>query len=88
MEKRRLYTDSGRISLKARAWLCITSASPTFAADAGLADRLLVVRLNRREGATAETQLADEILHNRDGMLSWVADKLRHALGRVCKINE
>ncbi len=80
LEKRRLYTDAERVSLKARSWLCITSASPTFAADAGLADRLLVVRLNRRKGATAETELSDEILRNRDGSLNWIVDKLRHAL--------
>ena len=80
LEKRRLYTDSDRVSLKARSWLCVTSASPTFAADSGLADRLLVVRLNRREGATAETALSDEILAHRDAGLSWIAQTLSRAL--------
>ena len=38
------------------------------------------MRLNRREGATAETELSNEILRNRDASLSWIVDKLRHAL--------
>ena len=80
LEKRRLYTDAERVSLKARSWLCVTSASPSFAADAGLADRLLVVRLNRREGSTAETTLSDEILAHRNAGLSWIAQTLSRAL--------
>lgn len=80
MEKRRLYTDAGRVQLRARSWVCITSASPSFAADAGLADRLLVVRLGRREGATAESALSDEIAANRDAGLSWIAEALARAL--------
>ena len=80
LEKRRLYTDSGRVSLKARSWVCVTSASPTFAADAGLADRLLVVRLNRRRGETAETTLSDEVLQYRDAGLSWICQALSRAL--------
>jgi hypothetical protein len=80
LEKRRLYTDADRVSLKARSWVCVTSASPSFAADAGLSDRLLVVRLNRREGATAETELLDEILAHRNAGLSWIAQTLSRAL--------
>jgi len=80
LEKRKLYTDSTRVSLKARAWLCVTSANPSFAADAGLADRLIVVRLNRRTGTTAESALTDEILAHRDSGLSWITQKLAVAL--------
>jgi len=79
-ERRRLYTDADRVSLKARSWLAVTSASPTFAADAGLADRLLVVRLNRRTNDTAETALSDEILAHRDAGLTWIAQTLSRAL--------
>jgi len=79
-EKRKLYTDDGRVSLKANAWICLTSTNPTFASDAGLADRLLVVRLNRRTGNTAESALTDEILEHRDAGLSWVAETLSRAL--------
>ena len=80
-EKRMLYTDSTRIVQRARAWIAVTSANPTFAADAGLADRLLVVRLDRRTDETAEAALSDEIAANRDAGLSYIAHVLSYALG-------
>jgi len=80
LEKRRLYTDADRVSLRARSWVCVTSSSPDFASDPGLADRLLVVRLNRRQGETAETVLSDEIAANRDSGLSCICMILSDAL--------
>ena len=79
-EKRRLYTDTARIVQRSRAWAIITSANPTFASDAGLADRLLVVRLERRTDETAEAALSDEIAAHRDAGLSWIAELLSVAL--------
>jgi hypothetical protein len=81
LEKRELYTNAGRVTLRPRSWVAVTSASPTFAADAGLADRLLVIRLNRRQGDTAETALSDEVRRNRDAGLSWICTTLSKALG-------
>ena len=80
LEKRRLYSDFDRVVLRPKSWVCVTSASPTFAADAGLADRLLVVRLGRRQGDTEEATLADEIATYRDAGLSWIAHTLSRAL--------
>jgi hypothetical protein len=79
-QRRRLYTNSETVVLRARAWIAVTTANPTFASDAGLADRLLLLRLCRRAGATSDTKLTDEILAARDGALSHVADTLRKAL--------
>ena len=84
--KRRLYTDRDRVTLRARAAIALTSANPTFAADAGLADRLIVVRLNRRTGETAEGALFDEIRANRDAGLSWIANTLAGALDDVAPV--
>ncbi|NCD22917.1 MAG: hypothetical protein EOL90_08275 [Spartobacteria bacterium] len=78
--KRKLYSDAERVVLRARSWVAVTSANPAFAADAGLADRLLVVRLNRREGGTAEAALSAEIAAARDAGLSWVCHTIRAAL--------
>ena len=78
--RRRLYTDRERIVLRPRAWICVTTANPTFAADAGLADRLLVVRMNRREVTASDTALTDEIIANRDAGLSFIAQTLSAAL--------
>lgn len=78
--KRRLYTDAERVTLRARSWVAVTSANPAFAADAGLADRLLVVRLKRREGGTAEAALSAEIAAARDAGLAWVCHTIHKAL--------
>ena len=51
--RRQLYTNSDLVTLRANAWLCVTTANPTFASDAGLADRLLLVRTHRTEGDSA-----------------------------------
>ena len=78
--KRRLYTDSETVTLQARAWVAVTSANPQFAADAGLSDRLLVVRLNRRSGGTAEAALSAEVKVARDAGLSWICQTISCAL--------
>jgi hypothetical protein len=84
--KRRLYTDRDRVTLRARAAIALTSANPTFAADAGLADRLLVVRLNRRTGETAESALFDQVRAARDAGMSWIAHTLARALADVAPV--
>ena len=79
-QKRKLYTDADRVTLRARAAVAITSASPSFASDAGLADRLLVVRLQRRTGETAESTLFHEVTAARNAGLSWITRVLSVAL--------
>jgi hypothetical protein len=79
--RRKLYTNSEKVTLRPRAWLCVTTANPTFASDAGLADRLLLVRMARRDDQeTSDAALTDEILANRDAGLSHLAETLRAAL--------
>lgn len=78
--KRQLYTDNKLIQQRARAWVVITSSNPLFASDPGLADRILVIRLERRTQETAESALSDEIGRNRDTGLSWIAETLSKAL--------
>jgi 5S rRNA maturation endonuclease (ribonuclease M5) len=79
--RRRLYTDSQLVTLRANSWLAITSANPTFGNDAGLADRLLLLRMERRPDGTSDAALTDEILANRDAGLSHIAQTLSAALG-------
>ena len=79
-QKRKLYTNSETVTLRARAWLCVTTANPTFAADAGLADRLLPVRMNRRTTETSDAKLTDEIKAHRNAGLSYIAHTLNRAL--------
>ena len=79
-QRRKLYTNSETVVLRARAWLCVTTCNPTFAGDAGLADRLLVVRMERRGDETGDARLSDEIAAARDGAMSHVAATLQKAL--------
>jgi hypothetical protein len=79
--RRKLYTDSDKVTLRPRAWICVTTANPTFASDAGLADRLQLVRMARRDDQeSSDAALTDEILANRDAGLSHLAETLRAAL--------
>jgi hypothetical protein len=79
--RRKLYTNAETVTLRSRAWLCITTANPTFASDSGLADRLLVVRMARRDDqTTSDSQLTDEILAHRNAGLTYLAGILRIAL--------
>lgn len=79
-EVRELYTNNGVILQKARAALIITTANPTFAADPGTADRLEIVRLDRNERETADSELTADIERNRDGCLTWIVHVLQLAL--------
>jgi hypothetical protein len=79
-QRRKLYTNSDKVTLRARAWICLTTANPTFASDAGLADRLLVIRMNRRTDETNDSALSDEIREHRDSGLSFVTHTLSVAL--------
>jgi len=48
--------------------------------DAGLADRLLLIRMERRQDETSDSALTDEILSARDAGLSHIAATLQKAL--------
>jgi hypothetical protein len=78
--RRRLYTNAELVTLRANAWLVVTTANPTFANDAGLADRLLLVRTHRADGDTSDAALSDEIAANRDAGLVHIAETIAAAL--------
>lgn len=88
IERRKLYSDNERTVLWARSWVAVTSANPSFAADAGLSDRLLVVRLSRRAGSTAEAALSEEIAAARDAGLSWICRTIHKALADTQPVPE
>lgn len=78
--RRRLYTNAETVTLKANAWLAVTTANATFAADAGLADRLLLVRTHRAEGHSSDSALSDQIAANRDAALVHIGEAIAAAL--------
>lgn len=80
--KRELYTNANLVRFRPRSWVCITTARPEgFAGDPGLADRLIVVRMGRREADTKDQELSQQIAAARDAGLSWVCSTLSRALG-------
>lgn len=80
-QQRELYTTDTVLSLKTKAWVALSSVNSYFAADPGLADRLLVVRLTRRaRGDTKGDPLSKEILEARSAALSWLAIMHQRAL--------
>ncbi len=78
--KRQLYSNDVIVHMEANSWVAITSANPMFASDAGLADRLLVVRMLRRKADTADSVLTDEIMQKRDSGLSFICAAISKAL--------
>jgi hypothetical protein len=80
-EKAKHYENKAQVSMKARAWIAITSANPVFASDLGMSDRLIVIRMKRRT-QTADSSLAKEIEKNRDAGLAWIAQTLQKALAQ------
>jgi 5S rRNA maturation endonuclease (ribonuclease M5) len=80
LDARKLYTNSDTAAQRSRAWIVITSANPTFGEDPALADRSLVVRLERRNKTIDDAALMREIVDNRNAGLSWVCNTLATAL--------
>lgn len=79
-QRRRLYTNSELVTLRANGWLIVTTSNPTFGNDPGLADRLLLVRTHRAEGDTSDAALSDEITASRDAGLVHIAETIAAAL--------
>jgi hypothetical protein len=78
--KRKLFTDDKKLSLRPRSWISITSSKASFASDAGLADRLLVINMERRGTDTADEAISREIRVNRDAGLSFICHTLQAAM--------
>lgn len=79
-EKRKLYSDLDRVSLRPRAAICLTSIAADFADDGGLADRLITVETTGALTDTVDRALADEIVQNRSACLSHIAWTLAVAM--------
>jgi len=86
VSRRVLYTNSDTMLLRAKAWVIVTSANPSFASDAGLADRLAVVRMERNEKDTEDASLSREVTRARDSALSHIVSTLQSALADTTPI--
>lgn len=80
-EVREMYSNAGIFFHKANANIMITSANAQFAGDAGLADRLITVRLGRLINDTEDKLLSADVVRNRDASLSWLCRVMSQAIG-------
>lgn len=78
--KRQLYTDKERVRLRSRGGIVLTSASPMFAADANVSDRLVIIRMRRRESTHGKAELFNHLNKNRNAYLSHIVYILAAAL--------
>jgi len=78
--RKKLYTDKTQEHFRPNAWLALTTSNATFAADAGLADRLIPVRMNQRDVTIGDEEMSREIADHRNSALSWIAHTLAAAL--------
>ncbi len=80
VEVREKYSDAGIFFHRANANVMITSANPSFAGDAGLADRLITIRLKRLIDETEDKLLSEDIERKRNASLSWLCRIISAAL--------
>jgi hypothetical protein len=69
IKKRAYYTTNTLVEIPARCFLAITSRTPHFRRD-DVADRLLIMQVERYETFRAEKTLLDEVLQNRNQIMS------------------
>jgi hypothetical protein len=79
IKKRDYYTTNTLVEIPAHCFLAITSRTPHFRRD-DVADRLLIMKVERYETFRAEKALLDEVLQNRDRIMSEVVRHLQRVV--------
>lgn len=69
IETRKLYTNNEVIRIRPRCFLAITSRTPYFRRD-DVADRLIIMRVERYKEYRPENEVLQEVLENRNPILS------------------
>ena len=91
IRKRKLYSDKEQVEFRGDAALVINSVKPYFASDPGCNARLLVVRVDPREGREErdmDSELKKEILLHRDASLSTICRQLQQILADKVRVTE
>jgi len=79
VKRRILYTTNQLMEIPTRSFLAITSRTPQFKRD-DVADRLLIMKLERLEQFTNESKLLQEVLKNRNQIMTEVLYYLQYIL--------
>lgn len=81
--RRRLYTDDESLVIKPHAFIAVASRNPASFRRDDVADRLLILRLERRETFTSVGKLEAEIEENRARLLGEYMWYLGHIVQRI-----
>ena len=79
LKVRTLYTNNELMEIETRCFLAITSRTPYFRRD-DIADRLLIIRVGHIEEYLPEQQLLNEVLKNRDEIMTEIIHRLQGIL--------
>jgi len=79
VKRRILYTTNDLMEIPTRCFLAITSRTPQFKRD-DVADRLLIMKLDRLEKFTNENELLKEVLKHRNEIMTEVVHYLQYIL--------
>jgi hypothetical protein len=79
IRKRALYTDNQMVEIPITSSVAITSRTPYFRRD-DVADRLLIMRVDRLSQFRPENEMLQEILANRDALMTELAYYLQDTL--------
>lgn len=80
--KRRLYTTNEEYRIKPRVFIAMSSRTPAFKRD-DVADRLLIFRLKRFEKFIPERILLEQIIKNRNALMTQIAHDLNSIVNEV-----
>ena len=76
IKKRLLYTNNAVVEIPVRCSLAITSRTPHFKRD-DVADRLLILKVDRLSNFRSEESIIREVLQNRDAIMTEVVYHLQ-----------
>ena len=76
LKRRQLYTTNKMVEIPAKCYLGITARTPKFRRD-DVADRLLIMKVKRIAAFMSEKKLNEEVLSNRDSMMTEVIEQLQ-----------
>jgi hypothetical protein len=80
--RRKLYSDNELVDFAYRAFLALTSRTPSFTRD-DVADRLLVFNLGRFGEFTSESRMMDDIEKTRGSVMTDIFEELRKVLAAL-----
>jgi len=79
IEKRVLYTTNRVVKIPVRCFLAITSRTPYFKRD-DVADRLLIMKVDRFEDFKSEKSLVEELINSREAIMTEVVHHTQEVL--------